>query len=114
MTRSLRKAIMARYKLRNKYNKNKTPKNWTHFKTQRSKCVKILTNVKKEYLSNLNIKGVKDGWKFWLTVKLFFTDTSKRVNNTNLSDNDKMLKDERKVAKTLNNYLQNLNKKPKL
>ena len=114
MTKSLRKAIVTRSKLRNKYNKNRTPKNLIIFEKQRNKCIKILRNVKKEYLSNLNVKDVTDTRKFWSRVKPFFSDTSKTVNNIILSDNDKMLKDEKKVAKTLNDYFTNLTKKLKL
>ena len=40
LTKGLRKAIMTRSKLINKYNKNRT-QNWTRFKKQRNKCVKI-------------------------------------------------------------------------
>ena len=43
MTKGPRKAIMTRSKLRNKYNKSRTPENWTSFKKQRKKCVE---NVK--------------------------------------------------------------------
>ena len=60
MTKSLRKSIMTRSMLRNKYNRNRTYKNWIIFKRQRNKCVKILRNVKKEYLSNLNVKDVTE------------------------------------------------------
>ena len=81
---------------------------------QRNKYVKILRNVKKEYLSNLNVKDGTDSRKFWSTVKTFFSDTSKTVNNIILSDNDKMLKDKKKVAKTLDDYFTNLTKTPKL
>ena len=105
MAKSLRKAIMTRSKLRNKYDKNRTPKNWIIFKKQRNKCVQILRNVKKEYLSNLNVKDVTDSRKFWSTIFL---------NNIILSDNDKMFKDEKKVSKTLNDYFTNLIKKLKL
>ena len=92
MTKSLRKAITTRSKLRNRYNKNRTPKNWIIFKKQRKKCVKILRNVKKKYLSNLNVKDVTDSRKIWSTVNPFFSDTSKTVNNIIFSENDKMLK----------------------
>ena len=114
MTKILRKSITTCFKLRNKYNKNRTPKKQIIFKKQRNKCVKILRNVKKEYLSNLNVKDVTDSREFWSTVKPFFSDTNKTVNNIILSDNDKMLKDEKKVAKTLNDYFTNLTKKLKL
>ena len=46
--------------------------------------------------------------------KTIFLDTSKTVNNIILGDNGKMLKDEKKVAKTLNYYFTNLTKKLKL
>ena len=62
----------------------------------------------------MNVKDVTDSREFLSTVKLFFSDTSKTVNNIILSDNDKMLKDEKKVAKTLNDYFTNLTKKLKL
>ena len=77
-----------------------------------NKCVKILRNVKKEYFSNLNVKDVTDSRKFWSTVKPFFSDTSKTVNDIILSDNDKMLKDEKKAAKIF--YFTNLTKTLKL
>ena len=114
LTKILRKAIITGTNVGNKYNKNRTPKNWIIFKKQRHKWVKILRNVTKEYLSNLNIKGVTDSRKFWSTVKPFFCDISKTLNNIILSHNCKMLKDKKKVAKTLNHYLTNLTKKPKL
>ena len=62
----------------------------------------------------MNVKDVTDSRKFWSTVKPFFSDTSKTVNNIILNDNDKILKDEKKVAKTLNDYFTNLTKKLKL
>ena len=59
------------------------------------------------------INDVTDSRKFLSTVKPFFCDTSKTVRNIILSDNDKMSKDEKKVAKTLNDYFTNLTKKLK-
>ena len=97
-----------RSKLRNKYNKNRTKENWISLKKQGNKCFKNLRNVKKEYLSYLNATDITDSRKFWSTVKRFFSDTSKTVNNIVLSDNGKMLKDEKKVAKTFNDYFTNL------
>ena len=68
MTKNLRKAIMARSKLQNKYSKNRQPENWIRFKKQRIKCIKILRNVKNESLSNLKTKGVTNSKEFWSTV----------------------------------------------
>ena len=64
MTKRLRKVIMTCSKLGKKYKKKKDTRIWINFKNQRSKCDKILRNVKKEYLSDLNIKGVADRREF--------------------------------------------------
>ena len=62
----------------------------------------------------MNVKDVTDSRKFWSTVKPFFSDTSKTVNSIILCDNDKVLKYEKRVAKTLNDYFTNITKKLKL
>lgn len=54
-----------------------------------------------------------DNRKLWSTAKLFFSDKSKMVKFI-LSDNDKIIKDKIKVAKTLNDYFTNLTKTLKL
>ena len=41
MSKSLRKAIMTRSKLKNRLNKLNTPENWQSYKIQRNICVKI-------------------------------------------------------------------------
>ena len=46
MTKTLRKAIMLRTQLRNRLNRYNTSENWTAFKKQRNKCVKILRQAK--------------------------------------------------------------------
>ena len=56
MSKSLRKATMTHSKLRNEHNKNMTQENWINFEKERNDCVKILRNLKKEYLSNLNLR----------------------------------------------------------
>ena len=82
------KALEKHSRLRNKYNKNKTPKNWMICKKQRNKCVKILSNVKRKYLSNLKIKDVTNKRKLWSTGRPFISDSSKTVNNIMLNNND--------------------------
>ena len=57
---------------------------------------------------------ITDNIKFWSTVKLFFFDKSKTVNNIISGNRGKMLKDEIKVAKTLNDYFTSFMKKLKL
>ena len=62
----------------------------------------------------MNIKDVTDSRKFWSTVKQSFSGISKTANNIVLSDNYKIFKDEKKVAKTLSDYFTSLTEKRKL
>ena len=49
MTRALRKAVMLRSRLRNRYNKNQTVENWNKFRKQRNSCVKLFRREKRNY-----------------------------------------------------------------
>ena len=46
MTEKLRKEVMTRSYLRNKYNKNRTYENWSNYKKQRNICTNILKKTK--------------------------------------------------------------------
>ena len=54
MTSELRKAIMTRSRLRNKYLKDRTDENNYFYKKQRNYCLKLLRKAKKDYFENLN------------------------------------------------------------
>ena len=69
MSKALRKAIMVRSKLKNKYNKNRTEENWDSYKKQRNFCVNLLRKTKKDYFNDLNIKNITDNKAFWKTIK---------------------------------------------
>ena len=56
MTKALRKAIMNRTHLRNRYNNDKTDDNKKAFKKQRNLCVKLLREAKREYYTNIDLK----------------------------------------------------------
>ena len=47
MNKALRKAIMVRSNLKNKYNKNRAGENWDSHKKQRNFCVSLLRKTKK-------------------------------------------------------------------
>ena len=77
MTKTLRKAIMNRTRLRNIYCNNRTVDNLKAFKKQRNKCVKILRQAKKDYYKDLDIKDLTDSKKFWKSVKPLFNENIK-------------------------------------
>ena len=52
----LKKAIVNRSRLLNKYKKGKTEATRSAYKRQRKFCVKLLTKTKKEFYNHLNVK----------------------------------------------------------
>ena len=51
MSKALRKAITIRSRLKNKFNKNSSAKNWNSFKKQRNFSLKFLRQTKKNTLT---------------------------------------------------------------
>ena len=56
MTKTIRKAIMIRSRLKNRFHQTKSDENWTLYKTQRNFCTKLLRKAKKDYFSKVNPK----------------------------------------------------------
>ena len=91
MTKTLRKAIMYRSKLKNIYNKKRTDDNWADYKKQRNFCVNLLLKTKKDYFQNLNLQDFSDNRKFWKTIKPYFS-------NKGLNSNKFLLKEKRNLV----------------
>ena len=60
MTRALRKAVMLRSRLRNRYNKDQSIENWNKFCKHRNSCVKLFRREKRNYYNSLDISLVTD------------------------------------------------------
>ena len=60
MSKTLRKAIMKRSKLRNSLNKKRSSENWQRCKQQRNICSNILKSAKKTFFGNVNIIQITD------------------------------------------------------
>ena len=104
MNRTLRKAIMIRSRLKNKYYKNRTVENWEAFRKQRNLCVKLFKTEKRNFYRNLDISQVTDNKLFWKTVKPFISDKNKGNSKITLIEDDKIVSKDKEVAETLNNY----------
>ena len=57
MTKALRKAIMIRSRLKNRFNKTRSDENWSIYKTQRNFCTKLLRKTKKRLFFKGKSKG---------------------------------------------------------
>ena len=74
MTKTLRKAILKRSKLRNKCNEKRNTENWSEYKRQRNICSNLLKQSKKRHFNSLSVKDATENKKFWKTIKPFFTE----------------------------------------
>ena len=55
MSKTLRKVIMKRSKLRNTFNKKRSSEDWQNYKRQRNIFSNILKSTKKTFFETLNI-----------------------------------------------------------
>merc|ERR1712208_258995 len=76
MTKTLRKAIMRRSVLWNKFLKDKTVEAQALYKKQKNYTNKLLKKERKKYFGNLDLKNYTDNKKFWNTVKPLFSKSS--------------------------------------
>ena len=74
MTKTLRKAIMMKSRLKKRFNKTRSDENLSLYKTQRNFCMKLLRKTKKDYFSKVNSKLALDNKNFWRTMKPYFPD----------------------------------------
>ena len=105
MTKSLRKAIMLRSKLKNNFKKQRSDGNWDNYKKQRNFCVKLLHQTKEKYFSDINVKSISDNKRFWKTIKPFFSNKDLNTKNMMLVEDNKIVHEEEIIANIMNNCL---------
>ena len=108
MTKSLRKAIMLRSRLKNNFNKQRSDENWDNYKKQRNFCVKLLRQTKEKYFNDINVKSISDNKKFWKTIKPFFSNKGLNTNNMMLVEDNEIVREEEIIANIMNNYFTNI------
>ena len=64
MSKTFRKAIMKRSKLRNTINKKRSSENWQNYRRQRNICSNIRKSTKKTLFETLNKNEITDNRKF--------------------------------------------------
>ena len=82
MNNEIRKAIMKRTRMRNKYPKNQCATTRKTYISRKNLCVSIVRKIKWDYYSKLDHKMLTNDKTFWKIVKLFFTN--KRIKNEKL------------------------------
>ena len=119
MTKQLRKAIMQRSRLKNVFNKSRTPKTWDSYKKQRNFCLNLLRKTKKEDFENISVKDINDNKKFWKTIKPFF-NKGLNTNKLMIIEKNNLISEESILDNTMSQYFTsipkqlNLKKPPQL
>ena len=108
MSKQLRKAIMTRDFLLNKYRKYNSAKILFVYKRQRNLCVKLLRKSKKDFYNNLSVKRITNNRKFWQTIKPNFTDKTFRDKRITLVEGDKVISDEKHVVQKFKNHFEKI------
>ena len=97
MTKELKKAIVHRSKLKNKFNRIRTDDNWNKCKQQRNKCVAML-RTKLHYYKRLDTRDLAGNRTFWKTIKPIFTDKIQISQPINLLEKGEIINDDVKKA----------------
>ena len=104
MTKTLRKVIMRRSNLANRFLKTGTPESNIAYKKQRNYCSRLYKKGRKKFYCNLDAKNINDDKKFWDTIKPFLSDKGQSSNKITLIESEAIITDDEKVAKTLNSF----------
>ena len=108
MTKTLRKTIMVRSRLKSIYNKKQSYDNWDKYKKQRNFCEELLCKTKQDYFNNIDIKNVNDRKNFWKLIKPYLSNKRLNSNKIFLSEKGRPIKDPAAIAATMNDYFVNI------
>ena len=103
----LRSAIIKRSRLKNKANKTRKAVDIFNYKKKRKSVVKMNNECKREYFDKLNVKTTIK--TFWKTCKPYFSNKhSHGGSKITLIENDRIVSEDNKIAKTLNTYFESV------
>ena len=107
MTKELRKAIMNRSKLRNKFLKTRNEESKRRFNRPRN-FVSLLRKNKRGFFGKLNHRVVSDNRKFWKTVGPLFSEKAFHKESITLINNNKTISNNEELAGTFNKHFSKL------
>ena len=106
MNKKIHKTIMVGSRLRNKFLKEKTVFSREACNKQRNYCFKLTRESKIKNFDNLNVENIIDHKKFWKNF------SSKKPINENISlwEKNRLITDEKSIAKVFNDYFTSITK----
>ena len=108
MTKTLKKEIMNRSRLKNRFLKHNTEENKMAYNKQRNFCTSLLRKEKKHYFENLDTSKITDNKMFWKTIKPMFSKKCVQKESITLVNNDEIVSDSLAVAELFNKFFANI------
>ena len=109
MTKELRKAIMTRSRIKNKYNKWSSKENFLALQQIKNKCINITKTAKKQYFAKSAENHPLTNKSFWNSISPFLTNKNVRNDDViTLNEKGWLIYDELEVAETLNSHYINI------
>ena len=110
MTKSLRKEIILRSRLRNKFLETKTEETEQLYNKQRNLCVTLLRKAKRNHFSELDNKILKDNRKFWKTVNPLFSEKAYQKESITIisKDTEETIIKSEELAETFNSFFNSM------
>ena len=91
MNKVLRKAMMRRTQLQNKFYKTRTHEDLITFKKQRNFVSRLYKKQRKKYFNQMDINNFIDNKKFWRTINPLFSDKAPQNNKITIVDGDDII-----------------------
>ena len=110
MTKNLRKVIIKRSQLKTKYYKTSTAEILRLYKKQKNFSSELYKKERKKYCNSLRLNKVTDNKSFWKTINPFLSLKGTNINKITLSDNDKVILDNKQLCETFSNFFQEVMK----
>ena len=104
INKKIKKEIMKRSRLRNKFLNTKSDIDRKAYNKQRNLCVSLVRSDKKYFFSNINTSDITDNKTFGKTVKPFFTDKIKTISKITLIEKSILQGRSRENSFRKNNY----------
>ena len=104
MSKTLRKAIMLRTRLKNRSVKTRNETDFQRYRQQRNLVVKLNKRAKREYHGNLDMNSIKDNKSFWKKLRPVFSNSMVNEKIV-LIENEKIIRDDKEISQYLMNIL---------
>ena len=104
MTKILRKAIMRRSALKNRFLKTRSDVDHQISKKHKNYTNRLYKREKKKYAANLDLKKLTDNKKFWDIILPLISSKGKGTKKITLVDNDEIISDDKQIADLFSDF----------